>query len=192
MSGRFVLEKIKTDFGPSTNAPMLHMLSLCFLCVFVAQSQKSDLIATVLAGKLIPERPVFWFACFLLLEFATRLTLRVKRQEKQPRLSLIFRPLRSRRPAAVCGGAEAAEELHQAAEETEQRAERAAQEAPEKGERERERLSASNGKETVEGVCFQVWNLSKEQTSRKSQIQSDSQRRRSQIEKNLKRSIKKK
>uniref|UniRef100_H3C925 1-phosphatidylinositol 4,5-bisphosphate phosphodiesterase n=1 Tax=Tetraodon nigroviridis TaxID=99883 RepID=H3C925_TETNG len=37
-----------------------------------------------------------------------------------------------------------------------------------------------------------VWNLSKEQKSRSSQIQSDSQRRRSQIEKNLKRSIKKK
>lgn len=37
-----------------------------------------------------------------------------------------------------------------------------------------------------------MWNLSKEQKSRKSQIQSDTQRRRSQIEKNLKRSIKKK
>lgn len=42
--------------------------------------------------------------------------------------------------------------------------------------------------------CFylQVWNLSKEQKSRSTQIQSDTQRRRSQIEKNLKRSIKKK
>lgn len=37
-----------------------------------------------------------------------------------------------------------------------------------------------------------MWNLSKEQKSRNSQIQSDSQRRRSQIEKSLKRSIKKK
>lgn len=38
----------------------------------------------------------------------------------------------------------------------------------------------------------QVWNLSKEQKSRSTQIQSDTQRRRSQMEKNLKRSIKKK
>ncbi|KAM4536564.1 1-phosphatidylinositol 4,5-bisphosphate phosphodiesterase beta-3 [Odontesthes bonariensis] len=36
-----------------------------------------------------------------------------------------------------------------------------------------------------------VWNLSKEQKSRTSQLQSDTQRRRSQIEKHLKRSIKK-
>lgn len=44
----------------------------------------------------------------------------------------------------------------------------------------------------IKPVWFQVWNLSKEQKSRSSQIQSDSQRRRSQMEKNLKRSIKKK
>lgn len=39
---------------------------------------------------------------------------------------------------------------------------------------------------------WQVWNLSKEQKSRSTQIQSDTQRRRSQMEKHLKRSIKKK
>lgn len=39
---------------------------------------------------------------------------------------------------------------------------------------------------------LQVWNLSKEQKSRTNQIQSDTRRRRSQMEKNLKRSIKKK
>lgn len=59
-------------------------------------------------------------------------------------------------------------------------------------ERERERKQRILGGKKIKGVCFQVWNLSKEQKSRKSQIQSDSQRRRSQIEKNLKRSIKKK
>lgn len=41
-------------------------------------------------------------------------------------------------------------------------------------------------------IYLQVWNLSKEQKSRSSQIKSDTQRRRSQMEKNLKRSIKKK
>lgn len=44
----------------------------------------------------------------------------------------------------------------------------------------------------IRAFCFQVWNLSKEQKSRSNQIQSDSQRRRSQMEKSLKRSIKKK
>lgn len=44
----------------------------------------------------------------------------------------------------------------------------------------------------IRAFCFQVWNLSKEQKSRSNQITSDSQRRRSQMEKSLKRSIKKK
>lgn len=45
---------------------------------------------------------------------------------------------------------------------------------------------------TISLRCPQVWNLSKEQKSRSTQIQSDTQRRRSQMEKNLKRSIRKK
>ncbi|CAF89597.1 unnamed protein product, partial [Tetraodon nigroviridis] len=61
-----------------------------------------------------------------------------------------------RRPAAVGGGAEAAEELRQAAEEAEQRAERAEEEAPEEGLPEAEgngsRVSGGSAEEAQGGV----------------------------------------
>lgn len=46
-------------FGPLSHVSISHILSCVFLlyfflCVFVAQSQKGDLIATVLAGMVIP------------------------------------------------------------------------------------------------------------------------------------------
>lgn len=137
MHGFFDLDEIKEDFAPSLNLSTSHTLSLCFLCVFVAQSQKSDLIATVLAGKLIPEHPVFCFMGFFFAGIWKTGPAQVQYQVNEPGLSRIFNlpPLRCRRPAAVGGGAEAAEELHEAAEEAEQRAERAAQEAREEGER---------------------------------------------------------
>lgn len=84
----FVLDKIKADVGPSWNASTLHTLSLCFLCVFVAQSQKSDLIASVLAGKLIPQHPGVVFCCV----FEPRPAVRVKRQGNEPGLSITLRP----------------------------------------------------------------------------------------------------
>lgn len=47
--------KNKAKFGPFEIVSVSHARCLCASCVCLDKSQKGDLIATVLAGKLIPQ-----------------------------------------------------------------------------------------------------------------------------------------